>query len=201
MLDLALLAVCAPAVHPTTMQAIVQHESRANPYAIGVNGGYALPRQPRTKAEAVATAQWLKQQGYSFDSGAAQINDANWQWLGLDAESVFDPCTNLQAAQTILQDNYARAVKQYGEGQKALQAALSAYNTGNFTAGVKNGYVQKVAAQLAVPALLPVGEQKSQQPVKLKAKKKEEPQGMPDAFRSAAADAFTKNKDEDAGRK
>lgn len=58
-IDLPVLAsTCAPAVHPVTLSAVVRNESGANPFAIGVVGG-RLVRQPRTQAEAEATAAAL----------------------------------------------------------------------------------------------------------------------------------------------
>ena len=53
---------CAQHVQAPIEQAIVTVESSFNPYAIGVVNGY-LVRQPRNKAEAIATAQALKAQG------------------------------------------------------------------------------------------------------------------------------------------
>ncbi len=50
------------------------------------------------------------------------------------------------AGAALFRDFYARAVKRYGYGQRALLAAVSAYNTGNFQAGFKNGYVARVVA-------------------------------------------------------
>ena len=38
---------------------------------------------------------------------------------------------------------YKKAAKQMGEGQPALLAALSAYNTGDMQKGFKSGYVHK----------------------------------------------------------
>jgi hypothetical protein len=46
---------------------------------------------------------------------------------------------------------YGRAIERFGEGQAALAAALSAYNTGGFTAGFANGYVARYYGP--VPAL------------------------------------------------
>jgi type IV secretion system protein VirB1 len=150
---------CASHVDIRTLAAVVRQESAFDPYAIGVNGGDRLPRQPVTQAEAVATAGWLEVHGYDFDMGLGQINVRNVQPLGLDLPSLFDPCYNLSAASEILTDCYDRAVRQYTAGQPALLAALSCYNTGDFTAGVQNGYVQRVAtgSVLPVPALLPIG--------------------------------------------
>jgi type IV secretion system protein VirB1 len=154
--ELAALAMaCAPNVHPVTLDALVKHESRRQPYAIGVNGGTRLERQPRSREEAVALARTLMAQGVDFDAGLGQINVRNWGWLKLTAETVFEPCANLQAAQTVLTDCYSRAVKRHQAQQLALQAALSCYNTGNFERGFRNGYVGKVLTQagIKIPAL------------------------------------------------
>lgn len=151
----ALLMTCAPDIHPTTMQAITRHESSLHPYAIGINGDQRLRDQPKKREDAVALAKTLIAQDIDFDAGLGQINVRNWEWLNLTAETVFDPCTNLQAAQTVLKHCYQRASKHKPDDQAALQAALSCYNTGNFERGFKNGYVQKVLAQanIKVPAI------------------------------------------------
>lgn len=146
-----LAARCAPTVHLTTLSAIVLQESGARPYAIGINGGTAkLARQPRTRAEAIATATWLRKGGHNFDAGLGQINVKNMSWLGLDVADLFDPCKNLRAAAVVIGDCYERAARRYGGGQPALRAALSCYNTGNFQRGFANGYVGKVGARLGV---------------------------------------------------
>lgn len=187
-------AMCAPAIHPTTLSAVVTQESRGNIYAIGINGDYKLPRQPRTLEEAVATADQLLRDGHNFDAGLGQINSKNFGWLGLSTRDLFDPCKNLKAAQTVLADCYERAVPTYGEGQAALQAALSCYNTGNFKRGFANGYVQKVASHVGVkvPALAPVSGEAAE-PAKLRAVPKgAAPEAPPPAKpREGLADAFT----------
>lgn len=128
------------------MAAIVRVESGGKPYAINVNGDRKLTRQPRNAEEATAWADWLVTRGYSVDMGLAQINSGNLKRLGLTPQQLFDPCTNLRAGAKILTENYLGASKQYGGGQDALRAALSAYNTGNYRAGLANGYVAKVTA-------------------------------------------------------
>jgi len=145
-----LAAQCAPWIHPTTLSAVVLQESRANPLAIGVNGRYKLKRQPRDKAEAIATARWLADNGHNFDAGLGQINVRNMRWLGLGYADLFDPCANLRGAGLVLSDCYSRASRSYGGGQKALMAALSCYNTGDFGRGLRNGYVGKVASRVGV---------------------------------------------------
>lgn len=149
-----LAKTCAPDVHVTTITAIVRHESGFNPLAIGVNGKPGRSIYPKTRQEAVDEVRKLQAKGASFDAGYGQINNANWKWLGITPENVFDPCTNLKAAQRVLVQCYEGASKAH-QGQAALYAALSCYNTGNYTYGLKNGYVRKVlaGAGLKVPAL------------------------------------------------
>ena len=140
---------CAPGVHPTTLQAVVRTESGFNPYAIGVVGG-RLVRQPKTRAEAVATAKALAAQGQNFSMGLGQVNKAHLPRFGLSYDTVFDACANLQAGARILQECYDRARARVGS-DRALNAAISCYYSGNFTRGfqVERGgtsYVQRVAA-------------------------------------------------------
>lgn len=145
MLDIALLTMCAPDVAPMTMQAIVKHESSFNPYAIGINKpNKPLAKQPRSKQEAVLIAKDLIARKVDFDAGLGQINYRNWKWLGLTSETVFDQCTNLKSAQRVLADCYTRSFKQNRDQRTALLQAFSCYNTGNFTRGFKNGYVNNV---------------------------------------------------------
>lgn len=141
-----LVLTCAAQVAPSTMTAIVRVESGGNPYAININGAQQLQRQPKSSEEASAWAEWLVARGYSVDMGLAQINSGNLGKLGLTATQLFDPCTNLRAGAKILTDSYIGAAQRYGSGQVALQAAISAYNTGNYKAGLANGYVAKVTA-------------------------------------------------------
>lgn len=141
---LTLVLACAPLVHPETAWRVIKHESRGNPYVIGINGPYRLTRQPRNRQEAVDTARLLIDNKVSIDMGLGQINSKNLQWLGLTVEDVFDPCKNLKAMQTVLTQAYGRAVRKHGPGQQALVAALSEYNTGSQVRGITNGYVHKV---------------------------------------------------------
>lgn len=153
---LSLILACAPGAHPSTVQAIIDVESGGNVLAIGVNRGGRLARQPANYAEATAWAQHLLNTGKNFDAGLMQVNSANWKRLGLTPQNVFDPCTNIRAGTKILTDNYLRAAKSTGPGRGALLEALSAYNTGNRSAGFSNGYVGKVnraaAKRAGVPA-------------------------------------------------
>jgi len=157
-----LAAECAPWVAPQTLEAIVRTESGFRPYAIGVNKGFRLIRQPVSREEAIVTARWLIGNGYNIDLGLGQINSANLTRLGLSVEDAFDPCRNLAASATILGENYRSARQQATDDQQALRAALSAYNTGSFSRGFSNGYVQKVLSNAGAAAPAPVAPQISQ---------------------------------------
>ena len=71
------------------MAAIVSHESHNRVFAIGVNNGPRLRRQPADLQEASRTAARLIEQGYSIDLGLGQINSKNLVALGLDLRTVF----------------------------------------------------------------------------------------------------------------
>lgn len=150
----ALAMACAPTVHPDTMAALVRVESGFNPYAIGVVGG-RLARQPRNRAEAVATARALELAGMNFSVGLAQVNRHNLQRLGLNLDTAFEPCGNLRAGGEILSECYSRARPQTRGEQAALHAALSCYYSGNFhrgfviDPGLRSSYVQRVIASAA----------------------------------------------------
>ena len=130
------------AVSPEVMQHIVQVESSANPYAIGVVGGQ-LQRQPTNLAEALATVQMLESKGYNYSLGLAQVNRANLGRYGLDSyQKAFDHCANLSAGAQILAGCYKSAGSDWGK-------AFSCYYSGNFTTGFHDGYVQKVYASIS----------------------------------------------------
>lgn len=150
---LTLVLACAPQVHADTARALVRVESAFNPWAIGVVGG-ALARQPRHRAEALATARALHAAGWNFSVGLGQINVGNFERLGLSVESAFEPCANLAAMQTVLAECFDRASGSASKAvdQVALRQALSCYYSGNFDTGFRHGYVRKVIlAARAVP--------------------------------------------------
>ena len=155
---LALALACAPQVHADTARALVSVESALNPWAIGVVGG-ALVRQPRHRAEALATAKALQAAGWNFSVGLGQINVGNFERLGLTLDAAFEPCTNLAAMQSVLAECFDRARASAATAtatttpatsppvdQTALRQALSCYYSGNFATGFRHGYVRKVVA-------------------------------------------------------
>lgn len=141
MLETIITQNCTPNVHPAIVNAIVATESNFKPFAIGVNRGTRLARQPSDYASAVATAKHLIATGANIDLGLGQINSANLQWLGLSVEQVLEPCTNLKALQHVYLYCHDKAGNN-GLGTR-MQRAFSCYNTGGMTKGFKNGYVTK----------------------------------------------------------
>jgi len=139
----ALALACAPAVHVDTAHALVKVESSFNPWAIGVVGG-ELQRQPRTRAEALATAEALQAAGWNFSVGLGQINVRNFARLGLTVHSAFEPCSNLAAMQVVLTQCFERAAGSGQRTQHTLRQALSCYYSNDFSTGFQHGYVQRV---------------------------------------------------------
>jgi type IV secretion system protein VirB1 len=139
---------CAPSIGVSTIAAIVRTESGFNPLAIGVNvkKNEVRPKfaKPQTAADAITTAKWLLANGYNIDMGLGQINSANLHRLGVSVDDMFNPCANITAAGTILKGNYQSASLVASNDNAALYAAISAYNTGDFSKGFKNGYVKTV---------------------------------------------------------
>lgn len=142
MIAAALLA-CAANVAPATLEAIIAVESRGDPIAIHVNGLASQPRRPANIAEAARIAKAYIKAGYSVDLGLMQVDSRNLAALGDTVEQVLDPCTNIHSGGTMLTADYATAARALGPGQRALQAALSAYNTGDFERGFANGYLAR----------------------------------------------------------
>jgi type IV secretion system protein VirB1 len=134
---------CAHNVAPQTIAAIIHVESGGNQYALGVNGPIKNRCRPQSAQEAAFLARYYISKGFSVDLGLMQINSNNLRKLGYSIDEILDPRINITAGASILSKSYAGAAKRFGPGQVALRAALSAYNTGNYEQGFKNGYVAK----------------------------------------------------------
>ena len=145
---------CAPSVSVDTLSAIVRTESGFNPLAIGVVGGKI--KQPETLQEAVFYATKLASKNKSFSVGLAQINSGNFEALGVTAEELFDPCTNLSAAEKILESCYLRMSSDDKSEAQILSDAISCYYSGNAKTGYEHGYVERVisnAPPLQIPSI------------------------------------------------
>lgn len=153
----SLAARCAPGVPPDTLLAIARTESGLNTNAISINrprasarrAGYGdgemiLSRQPRNQVEAGQWLRWLAFHHLTVSIGLMQVNVESALQLGVSANELLDPCTNLRVGARILIAAYSGVAREIGEGFAALDAALSFYNTGSPTAGFRNGYIADV---------------------------------------------------------
>lgn len=150
----ALLQRCAASVHPTTMAAVISAESSGHQFAIADAGPVKLPWAQRkhlvrsffeSSLDAATTrAKNLIADGHTVSLGLAQINDRNLGALGLSVRDAFDPCTNVAAGAKILTRFYVKAAATFGTNERALRAAISAYNSGDWLRGEKDGYVATV---------------------------------------------------------
>lgn len=139
---LSLIHACAPAADPHIIERIIRVESNNNPFAVNINGAH-LDYKPKNLQSAVNLAYFYIKRGYSVDLGLMQINSKNLFKLGYGVQDIFNPCLNIAVGANVLAENYRRAIKHFKNKQMALRGALSAYNTGNFTAGYKNAYIMK----------------------------------------------------------
>lgn len=142
-----LIRQCAPNVAPSTMAAIVQVESGGNPFAIDDETA-GRSYYPRDRQAAQALARELIDAGHLVDAGIAQVDSMNFVRLGVNVQTVFDPCTNLRAGSAILLSDYRVARQHYGSGQTALRHAIGMYNTGRLDGGAS--YVNHVLAAAGV---------------------------------------------------
>ena len=157
MIPLPFIAACAPAnVAPQTIAAIIKVESGGDPLVLHINAGAnGILIHPIGIANALSIVKRATSAGSSVDIGLMQVNTSNVGKLGYTIEQMFDPCMNIRAGATILSADYDGALGVAPAGQKALQAALSAYNTGNYRSGFSNGYVAHYYGAAAGTAAAP----------------------------------------------
>lgn len=143
MFDALIIDQCKHKEVPTELVLqIIKIESSSNPYALNINTKDSPPKAiiPSSKEEAFTIAQKYINEGHSVDIGLMQINSKN---LGANTIiDVLDPCTNITLGSSIYHSFY-KATPAQDDDKTRIQKALSAYNTGSFTNGFKNGYVQK----------------------------------------------------------
>ena len=154
-----------PTVPLTTLNAIIRAESGGNPNAMQIDfpktllkqwhlpeGTLRLKRQPATQREALEWLDYFERRGIFVDVGLMQVSTAEAKRRRLPAESlprlISDPCFNLSFGWQILDSAYQLEIQTYGPGQKALQHAISRYNTGDTQRGIDNGYLARVMAAL-----------------------------------------------------
>ncbi|HGM7400861.1 TPA: lytic transglycosylase domain-containing protein [Serratia marcescens] len=135
---IALAMQCAASVHPDTAMDVVRVESGFNPYAIAEiipksqrmkDGKSVISHMPSNKFDALSIVKAIEEKKRRYSVGLMQITSTNFKQFNVDAEKLFDPCTNLSVFEKIITDCYTRG--------KTLKNALSCYYTGNFDAGKK----------------------------------------------------------------
>ncbi len=137
-----LASKCAPDIAPDTMASVIEIESGFRPYAIAVVNGPSF--YPETYEEALLKINEIATQNVSFSVGLGQINNRNFERMGVTPEQMLDPCFNIKASAQVLGECYRRAIKEHDSQSDSLKAALSCYYSGNFITGIKQGYVDKV---------------------------------------------------------
>jgi type IV secretion system protein VirB1 len=139
----ALCMQCAPMIHPATTVAIINVESKGNPYAIGDNttGKSYFPKNAQT---AIDIAYRLLKKGHNIDMGLMQVNSQHLKKKKINYQDLFDPCYNMSIGASILTYFYNRHSKPNQSSQTTLLKALSSYNTGSPHQGYYNGYITKI---------------------------------------------------------
>lgn len=135
---IALAMQCATTVHPDTAMDVVRVESGFNPYAIAEiipkefrrkDGKSVISHLPSNKLDALSIVRSIESKKRRYSVGLMQITSSNFKRFNVDAEKLFNPCTNLAVFEKIITDCYTRG--------KTLKNALSCYYSGNFNAGNK----------------------------------------------------------------
>ena len=145
MIDTLFIEQCKnPTVPTSIVRMIVQEESSKNPYAVNVNkdGKSFISFIPKTKDEAITIAQSYINAGFSVDVGYMQLNSDNFKQLNTTLENALEPCKNIYLSSTIFYNFYKDTSKKDSSITR-VQKSLSAYNTGAYELGFKNGYVAK----------------------------------------------------------
>jgi type IV secretion system protein VirB1 len=145
MIDTLFIEQCKnPTVPTSIVKMIVQEESSKNPYAVNVNkdGKSFISFIPKTKDEAITIAQSYINAGFNVDVGYMQLNSDNFKQLNTTLENALEPCKNIYLSSTIFYNFYKDTSKKDSSITR-VQKSLSAYNTGSYELGFKNGYVAK----------------------------------------------------------
>jgi type IV secretion system protein VirB1 len=150
---------CAAGAPADTLLAIARTESALNANAISINrpnaaarrAGYSdgqlvLTKQPNDRTEATNWLHWFLRRRYTVSIGLMQVNSEMASHFHVKPDQLLEPCTNLRIGAAILISVYTDLAREMGEGFSTLDVALSFYNTGNPTAGFRNGYVANVYA-------------------------------------------------------
>lgn len=118
---------CAPMVQVETLAGIVSLESRFQPLAIRINSGPPLAAQPTSKAEAIEVAASLIADHQDIQIGLGGIGTEQLRKLKLSVSGAFDPCLNLKATATLLEQYYRAALRVGDVPAQAETVMLQSY--------------------------------------------------------------------------
>ncbi|NEK20276.1 lytic transglycosylase domain-containing protein [Rhizobium leguminosarum] len=118
---------CAPMVEVRTLAAVISLESRFKPFAIRINSGPPLERQPASKAEAIQLATSLAADRQDIQIGLGGIGMEELRKLKLSISDAFEPCLNLKATATLLDGYYRLALRAGADARQAENVMLQSY--------------------------------------------------------------------------
>ncbi|UFW82445.1 lytic transglycosylase domain-containing protein [Rhizobium sp. SU303] len=124
-MDLA--QTCAPMAEVRTLAAVISLESRFKPFAIRINSGPPLGRQPASKAEAIELATSLAADHQDIQIGLGGIGMEELRKFRLSISDAFDPCLNLKATATLLNSYYRLALHAGADATQAEKVMLQSY--------------------------------------------------------------------------
>ncbi|TAU03853.1 lytic transglycosylase domain-containing protein [Rhizobium ruizarguesonis] len=118
---------CAPMVDVRTLAAVISLESGFKPFAIRINSGPPLERQPASRAEAIEITTSLVADRQDIQIGLGGIGEAELRRLKLSISDAFDPCLNLKATGTLLDGYYRLALGSGADARQAESVMLQSY--------------------------------------------------------------------------
>ncbi|MBB3163152.1 type IV secretion system protein VirB1 [Rhizobium laguerreae] len=122
---------CAPMVEVRTLAAVISLESGFKPFAIRINSGPPLERQPASKAEAIELATSLTADHQDIQIGLGGIGMEELRKLKLSISDAFDTCLNLKATATLLNSYYRLALHAGADTTQAEKVMLQSYHGRN----------------------------------------------------------------------
>jgi len=144
-----LARICAPAIATETLAAVVSLESGFSPFAIRIDSGPPLGKQPKSRVEAIQTAASLIAGHQQIDLGLGGISAEQFGALGITVADAFDPCSNLKATARLLKTYYRAAVDTGASPSAARKAMLrSYYGRGESSIGAMAGFDAQVRREV-----------------------------------------------------
>ncbi|TBY76231.1 type IV secretion system protein VirB1 [Rhizobium leguminosarum bv. viciae] len=118
---------CAPMAEVRTLAAVISLESGFKPFAIRINSGPPLERQPASKAEAIELATSLAADHQDVQIGLGGIGMEELRKLNLSISDAFDPCLNLKATASLLDGYYRLAMRAGANARQAEKVMLQSF--------------------------------------------------------------------------